>query len=259
MHFKSYICQLKEQATGFVTKLNSISAVVNNIVWACGDFGKVLKTTNSGINWVVTNSPNASRDYHTIAGKDALTALVGGGPDTAVIYKTTNGGSSWSRTFRQTGGFNDAITRMNGFPGVYEFLGDPVGRRWSLLLSYDYGSAWDSEGLYILFISGETGWNNSLFVSTPSSNSFLFTNRTKLIQSFTNVLIVNHPIPGLTNSFSVWGNRNERIITGGSIMLYSANGGNNWTNVNALGSGTMNGITGSGSKWFYIKGLQAKV
>ena len=246
--------QWTEQATGIVTTLNSISAVDNNIVWACGDFGKVLKTTNSGINWVVTNSPNASRDYYTIEGIDALTALVGGGPDTAVIYKTTNGGSSWSRTFRQTSGFTDAITRMNGFPGVYEFLGDPIGGRWSLFLSYDYGSTWDSAGLYIPSVSGEAGWNNSFFVSTPGSNSFLGTNRTKLIQSFTNGLIVNHPTPGLINSFSVWGNSSDRIMTGGSIMLYSTNGGNNWTNVNALGSGTINGITGSGSKWFYTRG-----
>jgi hypothetical protein len=213
-----------------------------------------LLTTNSGLNWVVTASPNSSRDFYTIEDIDAQSALVGSGPDTAVIYKTTNGGSSWTKTFRQTNGFTDAIKGLDGFPGVYEFLGDPVGGRWSLYLSYDYGSTWDSAGLYIPSVSGEAGWNNSIFAASPGSNSFIGTNHTKLIQSFTNGLIVNHPTPGLANSFSVWGNSNDRIMAGGSILLYSINGGNNWTNVNAIGSGTISGITGAGSQWFYIRG-----
>lgn len=246
--------QWTEQATGIVPIINSISAADNNVVWACGDFGKVLKTTNSGINWVVTNSPNVSRDYYTIEGINALTALVGGGPDTAVIYKTTDGGTTWAKVFRQRNGFTDAISGLKGFPGVYEFLGDPVGGRWSLFLSYDYGSTWDSAGLYIPSVSGEAGWNNSFFACTPGTYSFIGTNSSKLIQSFTNGSVVNHPTPGLTNSFSVWGNSNDKLMTGGSILLYSTNGGNNWANANAIGTGTINGITGAGSEWFYVRG-----
>ena len=43
--------QWSEQTSPVTTLLYSVSAVDNNIVWACGNGGKVLRTTNSGATW----------------------------------------------------------------------------------------------------------------------------------------------------------------------------------------------------------------
>ncbi|MCB0728885.1 MAG: T9SS type A sorting domain-containing protein [Ignavibacteriae bacterium] len=247
--------QWTEQTSGISTLLYSVSAVDNNIVWACGAGGKVLRTVNSGDNWSVTASPNSSLDLHTIQGIDALTALVGGSDSTAgYAFKTVDGGATWSQTFMQPGGFINSVDLFNGFP-VCGLLGDPVGGRWSQFVSYDFGSTWDSTGYYNPAPPGEGGWNNSFFQATPSFFSYYGTNNTKVYQPFANGTILTHPTPGLTNSYAIWGNDNSRLMTGGdNIMLYTTDGGFSWTNVNALGTGDIGGIVGAGSNWYYVRG-----
>lgn len=249
-----------EQTSGISTLIFSVKAVDDNIVWACGVNGNVLRTTNSGLNWTLTNSPNSSLDFVTIQGIDADTALVGGyDVNGTYAYKTTNGGTSWTQTFSQAGGFIDALVLFNGFP-VCGLLGDPVGGRWTQFVSFDYGSTWDSTGFYNPDPGNEAGWNNSFFPASPSFFSYYGTNNTKVYQAFSNGTTVTHATPGLTNSFAIWGNDNSRLMTGGdNIMLYTTDGGQNWTNVNAIGSGDIGGIVGADAVWYYVRGSSVYV
>lgn len=247
--------QWTEQSSGITTAIYSVSAVDNNVVWACGENGVVLRTINSGTNWIVTNSPNSSVGLYTIRGLDAMTALVGGASLTAgVVYKTTDGGVTWTQTFNQPGGFINSINKFNGVP-VCGMHGDPVGGRWSQFISFDFGTTWDSTGIYNPAPPGEYGWNNS--ACQPNGVSYFIyygTNNTRIYQPFADGTVLTHPTPGLVNSMSVWANSSVRLMTGGNIMLYSTNGGFNWTNVNAIGTGNILGITGAGSTWFYVRG-----
>ncbi|MDQ3019886.1 MAG: T9SS type A sorting domain-containing protein [Bacteroidota bacterium] len=245
--------QWSEQTSGITTTILSVSAIDNNIVWACGAGGVVLRTINSGLSWSVTTSPNPTIDLFTIQGIDAMTALVGGSGASAFAYKTTDGGATWTQTFAQAGGFINAIKHFNGFP-VYGLQGDPVGGRWTQFISFDFGSSWDSTGFYNPAPPGEAGWNNSFFCATPSFFSYYGTNNTKVYQPFANGTTLSYPTPGLQNSLAIWGNDNSRLMTGGDIMLYTINGGVNWTNVNAIGTGDILGICGANSKWYYVRG-----
>ncbi|MBL8008600.1 MAG: T9SS type A sorting domain-containing protein [Ignavibacteria bacterium] len=226
----------------------------NNVVWACGDNGTVLRTINSGVTWTTVTSPNSSIGLYTIQGLDAMTALVGGaGVSAGYVYKTIDGGVTWTETFNQPGGFINSVDKFNGFP-VCGMLSDPIGGRWGQFVSFDFGSTWDSTGFYNPAPPGEAGWNNSFFPATPSFFSYYGTNNTKIYQPFANGTMLVHPTPGLVNSYAVWGNTNSRLMTGGDIMLYSVDGGNSWTDVNAIGTGEISGICGGGTIWFYTRG-----
>lgn len=254
--FTGNICaQWTEQSSGITTAIYSVSAVDNDIVWACGAGGVVIRTINSGITWTTTTSIGSSIGLYTIKGLDAQTALVGGASLTAgVAYKTVDGGATWTQTFNQPGGFINSVGKFNDVP-VCGMQGDPVGGRWSQFISFDFGSTWDSTGIYNPAPPGEAGWNNSFFQPYGVSFfSFYGTNNTKIYQPFANGTVLTHPTPGLLNSFSIWGTSPSRLMTGGSIMLFSVDGGNSWTDVNAIGSGDILGITGAGTTWFYVRG-----
>ncbi len=247
--------QWTEQTSGITTPLYSVSAIDDNIVWACGDGGVVLRTTNAGVNWTSVTSVGASIGLYTIQGIDANTALVGGASATAgVAFKTINGGANWTQTFNQPGGFINKVIKFNNVP-VCGMQGDPVGGRWSQFVSFNFGSTWDSTGLYNPAPAGEAGWNNS-FCQPPGISFFSFygTNNTKIYQPLANGLVFSRPTPGLVNSTAIWANDSNRIMTGGNIMLYSTNRGVNWTNVNAIGTGDILGITGGDDIWYYVRG-----
>ncbi len=247
--------QWTEQVSGVNTTLWSVSAVDDNVVWACGSGGKVLLTVNSGVTWTTVTSPNSSIDLYTIQGIDASRALVGGADASfTYAYKTIDGGATWTQTFVQADGFIDALKMFNGFPGLYGLLGDPVDGRWTQFVSLDYGSTWDSTGFYKPATNTEAGWNNSFFAATPSFYSWYGTNNTKIVQAFANGTTIDHPTPGLPSSYAIWGNDNSRLMTGGNIMLYSVDAGATWTNVNAIGTGDIAGIVGGASTWFYVRG-----
>ena len=98
--------QWTEQSSGITSPLYSVSAVDNNVAWACGENGVVLRTINSGVNWTTTTSPNPSVGLYTIRGIDAMIALVGGASANAGhVFKTIDGGQTWTQTFLQPGGF----------------------------------------------------------------------------------------------------------------------------------------------------------
>ena len=224
-----------EQTSPVTSLLYSVSAVNDNVVWACGAGGVVLRTADAGNTWSQTASPNSSIEFFTIQGIDALTAIVSGSDANTFAYKTIDGGATWTQTFSQAGGFIDALKAFNGIPGAYGLIGDPVGGRWTIFESNDYGSTWDSTGLYNPAAPGEAGWNNSYFVATPGSSGWYGTKNTKVINAFSNGTYADLPTPGLTNSFAIWGNDNSRLMTGGdNIMLYSADGGASWANTNAI-------------------------
>lgn len=249
--------QWSEQTSGVSSLLFSVSAVSDNVVWACGESGKVLRTVDAGVTWTTVTSPNSSLDFHCIQGIDAMNALVGGSGFDGNVYKTVDGGATWTQTFFQTGGFIDNLKEFHGFPGKYILHGDPVGGRWTIFISNDYGSTWDSTGYYYPAGPTEAGWNNSLFAATPTSTFWFGTNNTKLVQAYTSGTFTDRATTGLTNSYAVWGNDNNRLMAGGDLgLLYTVDQGATWTNTSAPGTGDISGIVGGRgtSKWYFVRG-----
>lgn len=192
------------QTSGTTATLRSIRAVNDNIVWACGASGVVLKTTNGGTNWSVLTPTLATATNYSIDAIDANTAwvtgTVGGAADVS-IWKTTDGGVTWVSQYNNPAGFGDGVRFFNANDGVY--YGDP--------------DPWPSGNWEILVTSnGGTNWNRVPQANFPPADS------------------INEEF-GCANSFdifgdNVWFNTYYNVSTTNPAHIYrSTNKGLNWT------------------------------
>jgi photosystem II stability/assembly factor-like uncharacterized protein len=124
-------------------ELRGLSVVSPSVVWASGAHGTVLHTRDGGATWIRDSVPSASRlDFRAIAATSARTAHVLSIGDSSRIYRTTNGGRSWSLRFTSTraGSFFDAIQFWDARHGIA--MSDPVDGRFLLITTNDGGTTW---------------------------------------------------------------------------------------------------------------------
>jgi photosystem II stability/assembly factor-like uncharacterized protein len=139
------------QTSGLDTNLRGISVKYGStkgkrdfIVWASGSNGVILRSTNGGRSWKQLNVPGASDfDFRDIEGFDADTAYVmsSGDGDKSRIYKTTDGGNTWTLQYsdKRPGFFLDSLACDSEIHCVA--LSDPVEGKF-LALSTDDGEHW---------------------------------------------------------------------------------------------------------------------
>lgn len=82
--------------TGTKTELKGIAAADTNTVFACGDTGIIIKTTNGGTSWakLTTGTTNPLWDIKIVPGSSGQQIVAVG--DNNTILKSTNGGTSWT-------------------------------------------------------------------------------------------------------------------------------------------------------------------
>ncbi len=241
-----------QQTSGVTTPLNSVSAINDFDAWICGNGGKVLRTTNSGVLWSVVTSPAPTVDLYNIYGIEQGTALVTGSTAAGTfVYRTTTAGSAWQTVFSQPGGFIDAIWMTDTLRGF--MYGDPVGGRWSLWRTTNGGVTWDSTGLKVTPANGsEAGYNNALYVS--GNNIWFGTNNTRLYYSSNNgATWAIQTTTGQANTTAVWFNTITRGLAGGTQLIQTSNSGTTWNPMTSLGTGSVTGITGIGMKFWMTR------
>jgi photosystem II stability/assembly factor-like uncharacterized protein len=250
--YSSLNAQWTEQTTPITTPLHSVSAVDNNVVWACGTLAKVIKTTNGGTTWTDASGTGilAGLALYNIWGIDANNALVTGSSSSAYVFKTTDGGATWTQVFIQSGGFVNAINMSSATDGF--FTGDPVGGNWSLWKTTNAGTNWTAVTPAVPG-PGIAGWNNSLF--TLGSKIWFGTNGTKLMYSTDGGSTwSSQTTTGALNTYAVWFNNANDGIAGGSTAggVKTVNGGTTWSAliVSPLLNNNWTGITGTGSNWW---------
>jgi len=249
-----------EQSSGVTVQLTSVSClgIYDINAWICGYSGTVLRTTNRGVNWlnVSGNGIPATVSLTNIIGFDANTALTTGNiSSNTYVYRTTNGGSNWVQVFFQAGGFINAIGLISNNHFFME--GNPVGGRWSLWKSTNLGANWDSTGLYLPQAGNETGWNNAMFCYY-GDKIWIGTNNTGLYYSSNrgSNWVIQPTFPEI-NSFALYFKQMSLDgYLGGATMLFTSNGGLNWSPKSAPGTGNFGGITGHsyfGDHTYYVR------
>ena len=148
--------------TGITSYLYSVKAVSQNVVWAAGAGGTVLKSVDHALTWTsVGGGAIGTADIYNIDAVDSSTAFVTTSPSATYIYRTTNGGSLWTRVYADSlvGAFIDVIHMFDATRGIA--YGDPVGGTWVFLKTTNGGAAWTRIPGPVQ-VGGETGTQNGL-------------------------------------------------------------------------------------------------
>jgi photosystem II stability/assembly factor-like uncharacterized protein len=136
------------QASGTTSRLQAISPVDHRIAWASGIGGTYAVTTDGGDTWRSGVVPGAGRlEFRDVEGVSAATAyLLAAGPgDRSRIYKTEDGGRSWSLQFtnRDTSAFYDCFAFWDQRRGFT--MSDAVADRFPVVRTTD-GESWSDIG-----------------------------------------------------------------------------------------------------------------
>lgn len=126
------------------TELRGLSVLSDEVAWASGAKGTVLRTVD-GEHWTLLTVPGAEAfDFRDIEAFDANTAIVmGAGPGAASrIYRTRDGGASWQLLVvnKDAEGFWDAMAFWDSRNGIV--FGDPVRGAFQILVTSDGGESW---------------------------------------------------------------------------------------------------------------------
>jgi len=247
-----------EQPSGLTTTtaLYSVSAVSDNIAWACGATGKVIRTTNLGSQWAnVSGNIPATLDLYCIYAWDANTAIVTGvsGSNTS-IYQTSNGGTNWTLANTHAG-FGDDVF-MASATNAY-FIGDPVSGAWDLLKSTNAGLNWAAWATITTTNTNGTYNNAACFngqqVWFPPVGDANFQYSSNMGANWSTQTI------SLSQIAATWFNSSTLGIAGGATaspgLLITTNSGTNWTTLTQtfVGTTAVAGITGASTSWWVAK------
>lgn len=132
--------------TGSTASLRGLSAVSEQVAWASGSLGTVLRTTNKGATWQSVGPPGTEalqfRDIEAFDQDTAVIMSIGDTADAFRIYRTTNGGQTWTLAFQNTEptAFYDCMAFFDNHRGLA--LSDPINGRFRILGTSDGGQTW---------------------------------------------------------------------------------------------------------------------
>eukprot|EP00095_Tigriopus_kingsejongensis_P006469 maker-scaffold128_size327099-snap-gene-2.17 protein:Tk06469 transcript:maker-scaffold128_size327099-snap-gene-2.17-mRNA-1 annotation:"oxidoreductase" len=138
--------------SGVSGSLRGVVTFNDEIAWACGQDGTILRTTNSGDTWDKLPTPPGAEsvDFRDIeVGPDGSTVMVLGVGNPALIFYYN--GNAWERVFfkNQSGTFYDAMGFWNHDPNLNQSLpsgiafGDPINGQIQLLKTSNFGDQWE--------------------------------------------------------------------------------------------------------------------
>lgn len=136
---------LEPQRSGTDALLIGIGVVDDSVVWVSGARGTWLRTLNGGATWAAGMVPGADslqfRDVHAVSATTAYLLSIGEGPQSR-IYKTTDGGASWSLQFmnREPRAFFDCFGFWDARSGIA--FSDSFDGRFLLITTVDGGATW---------------------------------------------------------------------------------------------------------------------
>lgn len=144
-HHKVHQPTLTTQNSGTTNGLIAVSPVDARVVWASGRNGTFVLTTNGGKTWKVGVVPGAEtlqfRDVQGVSDKVAYLQSIGNNATDFRIYKTVDGGATWTMQFQNQnpGAFYDCfafwsptrgISHSDSVNGVFPDLRTKNGKTW---------------------------------------------------------------------------------------------------------------------------------
>jgi photosystem II stability/assembly factor-like uncharacterized protein len=207
--------------TGLAQVYTSISAV--NEVWTSGHLGVVARTVNGGTSWnlCVVGDSLSLENIYAIDENTALVIARDYSPDISMIWRTSNGGATWVQVHEQSVNLNAIEVNPSG-TGLC--VGNAAGGRWSILKTTNFGTSWDTAGM---FLAGSgNGYGNCLY--SNGSDYWFGASAGRLFRTSNNGASWDSVIVGSSTVTNLWFNGETGIISAGQ-KYRSTDGGLNWT------------------------------
>ena len=248
----SVSAQWVKQNIDTTASLRGLSVVNEEIAWASGTGGTVLRTIDGGRTWKVMIVPGAEKlDFRDIEAFDSNTAYILsiGNGDSSRIYKTTDGGKTWKLQFRNTNekAFFDAIAcwdRKNCIAmsdpvdGHYPLISTTDGESWQPIVSNQMPAAKDGEAAFaasgtclithdrstVFLVSG--GTDARVFRSTDRGQTWTIAN-TPIVKGSAGSGIFSIAMISVRKGVIVGGNYEKPNETTGNLAL-TTDGGVSW-------------------------------
>jgi photosystem II stability/assembly factor-like uncharacterized protein len=136
----------KVTRVGSDQELRGLDAVNKRVAWVSGDAGGVWLTTDRGQHWKDVAPPHSSkllfRDVEATDARHALLLAIGT-KQASRIYRTTNGGRTWTKTFvnHNKQAFYDCMAMWPG-GRVGLAVSDPVNNKFRVIRTTNAGRTW---------------------------------------------------------------------------------------------------------------------
>jgi hypothetical protein len=185
---------VKILTSGKRVSFRGLSVVSDEVVWASGSSGTVVRSVDGGTNWEWITVPGyEKRDFRDIEAFDKDTAVIIAVAAPAVILKTSDGGKNWKKVFEDTtnGTFMDAMDFGYRYGGYV--IGDPLdGKSVYMVHTNDHGDTWERM---------TDTWVGSVGLTVSEGEAFFASSGTNI------KMLGNHPliVSGGKTSRIYWG------------------------------------------------------
>ncbi len=211
------------------TSLHAVQMINLNTIFACGNYGAVVKTIDGGITWSIDygdvwgTTPNGPYrgNYYGLSFLDSNYGMICG--DSGHIIKTSDGGSTWTWLVTNTRAKLNSIVVIDANTAIV------VGKEGTILRTLDGGTTWRPIPFEIVvdFTSIRklrpdfltvTGYNGALYKSTDRGLSW------NNIPLQTDTTVYGNNINGqvFLDGF------NATVIGQNGVILHTINGGFLW-------------------------------
>jgi photosystem II stability/assembly factor-like uncharacterized protein len=170
--------QFEQLKTDTNASLRGLFVVNENVIWASGSEGTVLRSVDSGNTWKVFHVPQAStNDFRSLYAWDENRALIFGiaGPDFG--YLTENGGQTWQVVYSSTaeGLFFNSLNFADENVGLA--VSDPVDVKPFIIKTSDGGKHWIQVQNIPASFKGEANFaaSNTCIEFLPSGKAWIAT------------------------------------------------------------------------------------
>ena len=182
------LCQGQRAVKGTSASFRSMHVVSDNVIWAGGSGGTIIRTTDGAKSWDVFTI-DKKYDFRGIYAFDGLCAVAmsAGEAQTgaAKIYKTVDGGKNWKIVFEtmEEGVFLDCLKFKDKKTGY--ILGDPIGGKPYVLKTVDGGDSWNrvKPELFPDVLDGEASFAASNSNISLVKNRVLFSTQSRVFVS----------------------------------------------------------------------------
>ncbi len=244
-----------DQLSVIATSLLTTSTVSDLIGWSAGTGPAVRRTTDGGSTWSNATGTGITGDIYNIYAWSANDAICTTSPAATFIYKTSNGGSTWTQVYTLAGGFIDGLQMISATEGYG--MGDPVGGTWTIVKTTDGGNTWNRMATEPVQVGAEAGWNNAFYIE---GNNIWFNTNVSTVYRSTDLGLTwsSSPIAPVTSTTygSVHFNSSTFGLASGSAgIVRSTDGGVSYTTAGTIpGTGNITALEGYANYFWYVRG-----